>query len=62
VVLKARAVMLTTLPAALLKEASYGSTTRVLYVTIPVRDLEPPELNYSRDISVDYTLYIEGPL
>ena len=54
--------MLTTLPAALLKEASYGSTTRVLYVTIPVRDLEPPELNYSRDISVDYTLYIEGPL
>ena len=54
--------MLATLPAALLKEASYSSTTRVLHVTIPVRDLEPPELNYSRDISVDRALCIEGPL
>ena len=61
-VLKAHAVILAPLPAILLEEASYGSTTGVLDVTTPVRDLEPLELNDGGDIGVDGALRKEGPL
>lgn len=61
-VLEARAVMLAPLPAPLLEEASYSGAARVLDVPAPVRDLEPPELDHGRDVSVDRALREEGAL
>jgi hypothetical protein len=45
--------MLPPLPAALLKEASYGSAPGVFRVCVAVGYLEPPELDNSRNIGVD---------
>ncbi|RKL02085.1 hypothetical protein BFJ70_g17375 [Fusarium oxysporum] len=45
--------MLPPLPAALLKEASYGGAPGVFRVCVAVGYLEPPELDNGRDIGVD---------
>jgi hypothetical protein len=55
-------VVLTALPAPLLEEALYSDATGILDIAAPVRDLEPPELDHGRDISVDRALSKEGPL
>jgi hypothetical protein len=54
--------VLTLLPALLLEEATDGDATRVLDVTPAVGDLEPLELDYSRNIGVNSPFGIEGPL
>ena len=54
--------MLTPLLALLLEEAIDSNTTRVLDITLTVGDLEPLELDYSRNIGVYSPFGIEGPL
>ena len=54
--------MLAPLPAPLLEEATDGDATRVLDVAPAVGDLEPPELDYGRNIGVNGPFGIEGPL
>jgi hypothetical protein len=50
------------LPAPLLEEATDSNTTRVLDIAPAVGDLEPPELDYGRNIGVNGPFGIEGPL
>jgi hypothetical protein len=54
--------VLTPLLALLLEEATDSNTTRVLDITPAVGDLEPLELDYSRNIGVNSPFSIEGPL
>jgi hypothetical protein len=55
-------VVLTPLPAALLKEASYSSAAGVLDITALIYNLELLELNNGGNIGVNGTLRKEGPL
>jgi len=60
-------VVLTPLPAPLLEEATDGNATdgnatRVLDIAPAVGDLELPELDYGRNIGVNSSFGIEGPL
>jgi hypothetical protein len=52
--------VLTLLPAPLLEEAIDSNTTRVLNITPAVGDLEPLELDYGCNISVNSPFSIEG--
>jgi hypothetical protein len=45
-----------------IKEAIDSCTIRVLSITITVSNLDPSELDYSRNIGVDYVLYKQRPL
>ena len=55
-VLIAGAVVLAPLLALLLEEATDGCATWVLCIAIAVRDLQPPELEHSRDVGINSTL------
>jgi hypothetical protein len=46
-------IKLAALPATLLEEATDSCTARVLCIATAVRDLQPPELNYSCNIGID---------
>jgi hypothetical protein len=52
---------LATLPATLLKEATDGNATQVACIAIAMCDLQPPEINYGRDVGVDYAPCQERP-
>jgi hypothetical protein len=54
--------VLAPLPAPLLEKATDGDIARVLDVTPAVGDLELPELDYGRNIGINGSFGIEGPL